>query len=152
MGSAARRLMEADAFLVWCLDQEDRWELIDGVPIEMMAGASEIHDRIAVNVIAHLHVQLRGGPCRPTTAAIALRTRIRSVRRPDVMVTCDPSRGDVYDAQKHRMVVEILSASNVGVAWDRKLREYRRREDLDYILLIDSKLVGATLYTRAGKD
>ncbi len=152
MGSAARQLMEADEFLVWCLDQENRWELIEGVPVEMMARASEIHDRIAVNVIISLGNQLRGGPCRPTTADIALRTRIRSVRRPDVMVTCDPPRGDVYDAQKPRMVVEVLSASNVGVAWDRKLREYRRREDLAYILLIDSKLVGATLYVRTGQD
>ena len=42
----------------------------------------------------------------------------------------------------------MLSPSNVGVAWDRKLREYRRREGLDYILLIDAKLVAATLYLR----
>ena len=148
MAGAALRLMEAEEFLLWCLDKDARYELIEGVPVEMMAGASAVHDRIVVNIISLLHAQLRGGPCHPATADLAVRTRIRSVRRPDVTVTCDPPRGDVYDAQQPRMVVELLSPSNVGVAWDRKLREYRRREGLDYILLIDAKLVAATLYLR----
>ena len=148
MAGAALRLMEAEEFLLWCLDKDARYELIEGVPVEMMAGASAVHDRIVVNIISLLHAQLRGGPCHPATADLAVRTRIRSVRRPDVTVTCDPPRGDVYDAQQPRMVVEVLSPSNVGVAWDRKLREYRRREGLDYILLIDAKLVAATLYLR----
>ena len=148
MAGSALRLMEAEEFLLWCLDKDARYELIEGVPVEMMAGASAVHDRIVVNIISLLHAQLRGGPCHPATADLAVRTRIRSVRRPDVTVTCDPPRGDVYDVQQPRMVVEVLSPSNVGVAWDRKLREYRRREGLDYILLIDAKLVAATLYLR----
>lgn len=151
MAGAALRLMEADEFLVWCLDKEPRYELVAGVPVEMMAGASEVHDGIVVNIISLLKGQLRGSPCRPTTADIALRTRIRSVRRPDVTVTCGPPpRDNVYEAQQPRLVVEVLSPSNVGIAWDRKLREYRRREDLDYILLVDAKLIAATLYTRTG--
>ena len=149
MAGAALRLMEADEFLVWCLDKEARYELIEGVPVEMMTGASGLHDRIVVNIISLLNSQLRGGPCRPTTADIALRTRIRSVRRPDVTVTSDPPRGGVYDAQQPRMVVEVLSPSNTGVAWDRKMREYRRRDELEYILLVNSQIVGVTLYQLA---
>ncbi len=84
MAGAAPQLMEADEFLVWCLDQEARYELIEGVPVEMMAGASEVHDRVVVNIISLLNAQLRGSDYRPTTADIALRTRIRSARRPDV--------------------------------------------------------------------
>ena len=149
MAGAALRLMEPDEFLVWSLDKEARYELVEGVPIEMMAGASGIHDRLVVNIISLLNGQLRGSGCRPTTADTAVRTKIRSVRRPDVTVTCDPPRGDVYEAKQPRMVVEVLSPSNKGVAWDRKMREYRRHEALDYILLIDSELVSATLYTRS---
>ena len=149
MAGAALRLMEADKFLVWCLDKEARYELIEGVPVEMMAVASEVHDRIVVNIISLLNAQLRGSPCRPTTADIALRTRIRSLRRPDVTVTCGPPRADVYDAQQPRMVVEVLSPSNVGVGWERKMRELRQREGLDYILLVDAQVVAATLYQRS---
>jgi Uma2 family endonuclease len=152
MAGAALRLMEADEFLVWSLDQETRYELVEGVPVEMMTGASGLHDLIVTNIIAALKSQLRGGPCRPTTADIAVRTRIRSVRRPDVTVTCDPPRGDVYEAIEPKLVVEVLSPSNKGVAWDRKMREYRRMTNMDYILLVDSETVAATLYSREGSD
>ena len=148
MSNTAVKLMDPDEFLLWCLDREERYELIDGVPVEMMAGASGMHDRIVVNLIMSLGQQLRGKPCRPTTADTALRTRIRSVRRPDVMVTCDAPRDDVYEAVDPRLAVEVLSKSNVGVPWDRKLKEYRRHELLEYILLVDSALVAVTLYQR----
>ena len=29
-----------DEFLIWCLGQEERYKLIDGIPVEMMTGAS----------------------------------------------------------------------------------------------------------------
>lgn len=148
MAGAALKLMEPDEFLLWCTRQEARYELVDGEPVEMMAGASGLHDLIVTNLIALFKAELRGTPCRPTTADIAVRTRIRSFRRPDVTVTCDPPRGDVYEAQEPRMVIEVLSQSNAGVSWERKLREYRRLEALDYILLVDSQFVAATLYAR----
>jgi Uma2 family endonuclease len=150
MSFAAERLMDVDEFFAWQQRQEKRYELVDGVPMEMMTGASRMHDLIVTNIIALLKDKLRGGPCHPTTADIAVRTRIRSLRRPDVTVTCDPPRSDVYDAREPRMVVEVLSPSNKGLKWTRKLDEYRRHEALDYILLVDSESVGATLYSRSG--
>ncbi len=149
MAYAAETLMEVDEFFAWQARQEKRYELVDGVPIEMMTGASSMHDLVVTNMIALFKGQLRGGPCRPTTADIAIRTRIRSLRRADVMVTCDPPRRDVYEALEPRLVVEVLSPSNTGVKWDRKLNEYRRHEALDYILLVDSEVVAVKLYTRA---
>lgn len=148
MAVAALNLMDADEFFAWSSRQEARYELVDGIPLEMMSGASRVHDKMVINLIRSLSNQLRGTPCGPTTADTALRTRIRGVRRPDVMVTCDPPRSDVYEALQPRMVVEVLSPSNKGVAWDRKMREYRRHEALNYILLIDSEVVGVTLYER----
>lgn len=149
MATTALKLMDADEFLVWCLDKETRYELVDGVPVEMMAGASSVHDTIVINIITMLRNQLRGSGCRPATADTALRTRIRAVRRPDVTVTCDPPRSSVYEALQPRMVVEVLSPSNKGLSWDRKMREYRRHEALQYILLIDSEVVDVTLYERS---
>ena len=49
MGSAATKLMEPDAFLAWCQTREERWELVDGIPLEMMTGASALHDLIVTN-------------------------------------------------------------------------------------------------------
>ena len=150
MGDRVQKVMDGDEFLLWCLDQDDRYELVNGIPAKMMAGASEIHDLLVVNVIAALHRQLRGSRCRPTTANIAVRTRIRNYRRPDVTVTCGPTpRADRFDAEEPKMVVEVLSPSNVGLDWQRKIEEYRTHPTLRYILLIDTKRAGATLLSRA---
>ncbi len=148
MPSTARTLMNSDEFLIWCLDQEDRYELVEGVPFKMMTGDSTRHDRIIVNLIMELGQQLRGTKCHPTTADIAVKTRIRSIRRPDVTVTCDPPRSDIYDAATPKLVVEVLSPSNRGIAWQRKLEEYRNRDGLIYILLVESDAPAAILLTR----
>ena len=164
MTGTAQKLMENDEFLLWCLDQDDRYELVDGVPVsmmtevtqiidgvavKMMAGASNRHDQIVVNIIAELRAQLRGTGCRAATADIAVKTRNRSFRRPGVTVTCDPPRRDTYDATTAKMVVEVLSPTNRGIAWQRKLEEYRNREGLIYILLVEADAIAASLLSRA---
>jgi len=101
-----------------------------------------------VNFIIALGLQLRGTPCRPATADIALRTKRRSVRRPDVTITCDPASPTTYDVESARLVVEVLSPSNRGIDWQRKLEEYRHRDGLSYILLVESEKVGAILLHR----
>lgn len=137
--------------MIWCLDQDERYELVDGVPVKMMAGASNYHDVIVVNVLISLGTQLRGTPCRAATPDTAVRTKIKGVRRPDVTVTCDEPKPDSYEAQTPRMIVEVLSKTNAGIGWERKLDEYRRLKGLAYLLLIDSREPKATLYTRDGE-
>jgi Uma2 family endonuclease len=153
MANAAPQLMTVDQFLGWQASQSDLFELIDGVPAlyrgaDMMAGGSSLHDRIITNIIIALGNQLGDGPCRPATADLGLRTKIKSLRRADILVTCDPPRDDLYEATDPRMVVEVLSPSNVGVAWDRKLNEYRQHGKLEYILLIDARVMDVKLYSR----
>lgn len=111
MGNSALRQMDADEFLLWCLDQEDRYELVDGVPVKMgdgpkmMTGASRLHDRLVTNMIISLGPPFRGSRYFSTTADIAVRTKIRRVRRPDVTVTCGEPRDDVYEAEDPKMVI-----------------------------------------------
>ena len=152
MTVTARRQMTVEEFFQWQEGQEDRYELVDGWPLKMMSGASNFHDVIVVNLIIALGNQLRGTPCRATTPDSSVRTRIKSIRRPDVTVTCEPPLPNTYEARDPRLVVEVLSSSNVGVTWQRKLEEYRKLQGLVYILLIDSRTVDATLYTRTGTD
>jgi Uma2 family endonuclease len=146
---AAPKLMEPDEFLLWQLGQDSRYELVEGIPVEMMAGASGVHDTIAMNIIALLRAQLRGTGCYVRSADTALRTKIRSLRRADALVTCEPPRTDSYEAIEPRLVVEVLSRSNVGTRWDRKMAEYRRHAKLDYILIVDSETQGAILHFRS---
>lgn len=150
MAETYQRSMTAEEFLDWQLGQEDRYELIDGYPIKLMTGATDYHDRVVTNIIAALHAQLRGKHCRVATADLAVHTRIRGFRRSDVVVTCGQMTGDSTVAEDPRLVVEVLSKSNTGIDWQRKLDEYRHLKGLAYILLVDSRLQAATLYVRSG--
>ncbi len=156
MAGTATKLMTVEEFFVWQQAQDDRYELVDGVPVclrdplTLMTGASSLHDRITGNVLASLHGQLRGSPCWPATADLALRTKIRSLRRADVLVTRDEPRPDIYEALEPKMVVEVLSPSNKGMPWQRKIEEYRQHGKLRYLLLIASDAEQATLIRREG--
>jgi Uma2 family endonuclease len=76
MPQAAPVRMTVDQFLEWQLRQERLHELVDGVPVlplKMMTGATQRHDRVVVNVLANLVNKLRGQPCRPMTDDVAVR-------------------------------------------------------------------------------
>lgn len=150
MAQVATKQMTCDEFFAWQQRQEERYELVEGVPVKMMTGASSQHDRITSNILIALGNQLDGSPCWPATADLALRTRIRSLRRADVLVTCDEPSLDVYEAHEPKMVVEVLSPSNKGLAWHRKLEEYRQHPKLIYLLFIETEQEQATLVARDG--
>ena len=156
MGRAATKTMTVEEFFEWQKRQENLYELVEGVPvlyrgIEMMSGGSGTHDRVITNLIIAIGTQLGDGPCRPATADYAIRTKIKSLRRADVLITCDEVRPDVFESLDPRAVIEVLSPKNTGVAWQRKLDEYRRHAKLDYILLVDSRVWDVKLYTRTRK-
>ncbi len=78
-------------FLEWQLHQQQRYELVDGVP-RAMTGARFRHDRVLVNTSSALLDALEAidSPCRPFTADIAVRVPTGDLRRPDVAVYCPP--------------------------------------------------------------
>ncbi len=151
MPTSAIKLMTIDEFLLWQRSQPERYELVEGAPVKLMTGASLQHDRITSNVLIALGNQLAGSPCWPATADVGLRTRLRSLRRADVLVTCDEPRPDAYEAEEPKMVVEVLSPSNKGMGWQRKIEEYRQHPKLVYLLFVDSEQEQATLVAREGE-
>jgi Uma2 family endonuclease len=153
MADSARLTMTPEDFFVWQRDQDELYELVDGQPVprhRMMTGASMQHDRATVNVIVSLGTQLRGTSCRPTTADIALRTSIRGLRRPDVMVECAPLVPDTYEAREPKLVVEVASPSTTTIDQTRKVEEYKRHPTLASILLVETLKPQALLYRRLG--
>ena len=151
MADPARRLMAPEDFFAWQLAQDAAYELVDGIPARrhrMMTGASSQHDIATANMIGMLYNQLKGSRCRVTTADTAIRTSIRSVRRPDVMVECAEPVWDGYEAVEPRLVVEVASPSTSSVDQTRKLEEYKRHPTLDHILLVETLSPEALLYRR----
>jgi Uma2 family endonuclease len=150
MAEPQRRLMTVEEFFAWQERQEERYELVDGVPVPLrgMTGASNAHDAIVVNIILSLGNQLRGGPCRVATADTAVRTAIRRVRRPDVTVECAPIDPASYEARSPRLLVEVFSPSTRAIDQVRKPEEYKRLPTVAALLFIEPRQPQALLLSR----
>lgn len=149
--TAARKLMTADEFLTWCLDQEGKWELVDGIALQMMAGATESHDRIVVNLIATLRDRLRGGPCRPKTADQAARIPKGNIRRPDVTIDCGSPAPQSLESTAPAVFFEVLSPSTRAFDQIKKPEEYKTVPTLKHFVLLDPDRARAWVWTREGE-
>jgi Uma2 family endonuclease len=129
--------------------QEEKWELIDGVPHQQAQGTFE-HQEIILELGAQLRTYLRGKPCRVAAEpAVWLEKMADSAQDyvvPDIVVVCDPPKiisGGIVGAPD--MIVEIISPSTEN--WDRlnKLRRYRRAGVREYWIVDPDGLV--SVYT-----
>jgi Uma2 family endonuclease len=135
-------------FFEWQLRQTERYELVGGFPVRMMAGARNVHDDIVVNLIAELRNQLRGGPCRPFTGDGSLETIPGQIRRPDAGVDCGRRDPTGLMAVEPKMVAEVLSPTTRDFDAFEKLAEYRQVEGLEHILLIEPNAAEIVLWSR----
>lgn len=147
--------MSEDQFFAWQEKQDRLYELVDGLPVlplKMMTGASQAHDRAAVNIIRSLGNQLRGGPCRPTTSDLAVRIPAGNIRRPDVTIEC--GHGDRRDMAVHdpRVVIEVLSPSTMSFDRFKKVLEYQTLPTLTHILLVDTEAPRIDVLSRSADE
>ena len=157
MADAARvrrhipRRMTIDEFFAWQAEQDINYELVDGVPVphvKAMTGASDRHDRVTVNVIGTLFPQLRGTPCRLSTADKSVMTAMGTTRRPDVIVESGTPELTSVAADRPRVVIEVLSPSTTRYDRVRKLVEYQATPAIDVILLMDTERPRVTVFRR----
>lgn len=110
-----KRYTYAD-YVTWADDE--RWELIDGVPYMMTPAPIMGHQEISMRLGAELLVQLRGKSCfpyaAPTDVTFEESKDTPTVVQPDLFVLCgDYKRGKrVVDVPT--LIVEILSPSTSG--------------------------------------
>uniref|UniRef100_E6VGY6 Putative restriction endonuclease domain-containing protein n=1 Tax=Rhodopseudomonas palustris (strain DX-1) TaxID=652103 RepID=E6VGY6_RHOPX len=142
--------VSAEQFLAWVAGQEQRYELVEG-EIVAMAGAGRRHDAIIVNLTAAIHGQVRGGPCQTFTGDTYVATTPSTRRMPDLGVDCGQPVEESLVADQPVLVVEVLSPTTSGFDVTVKLAEYQSLVCLEYILLIDTEMASAHLYTR-GED
>jgi Uma2 family endonuclease len=151
MAEPQLRRMTQDEFLAWQAKQDKLYELVDGLPVlplKMMTGATQNHDRVVVNIIRELGNQLRRGPCRPTTDDLAVRIPAGNIRRPDLTIECGTPGGRDMLVNEPRVVVEVLSPSTRSFDRFRKLIEYQSIDSLVHILLVDTEAPRIDMVTR----
>jgi len=149
MSEPAQRRWTVEEFFAWQKDQPFRYELVGGFPVRLMAGATNVHDDIVVNLIAELREQLRGGGRRPFTGDGSIETRPGQIRRPDAGIDCGRRDPNATMAAEPRMVAEILSPSTRDFDTFEKLEEYKAVASLDYLLVIEPNAPEVVMWSRA---
>ena len=149
MAEPAPHPWAVETFFAWQERQAERYELVGGFPLKMMAGARNVHDDIVVNILADLRNQLRGRPCRPFTADGSVETLPGRIRRPDLGIDCGRRDPEMFKAAEPRLVMEVLSPGTRDFDTFEKLGEYKGVESLDHIVFVEPDMPLVVHWCRA---
>jgi Uma2 family endonuclease len=156
--TAARRpeAMDIGTFLAWEDAQEEKHELIDGVPVlrrlRLMSGRSPEHALIAANIIRSLGNRLRAGPCRPFTSDLRVIMADGGLRYPDATVLCRPLRKGEQTVSDPKVLFEVLSPSNKPLQLTRLLHDYQGIASVAHIALVSQDGPFVQLWSRDGAN
>jgi Uma2 family endonuclease len=121
-------------------DSPVRHEYVNG-QVYAMAGASDRHNRIALNLASRLNDHLNGGPCEVFIADIKVMVDPVVYYYPDVVVTCDPPGGDPYVRTQPHLIIEVVSPSTERTDRHEKLFAYQRVPSLqEYVLVLQDRM------------
>ena len=148
MADPAEKPWTLEAFFAWQEHQAERYELVGGFPIRMMAGAKNRHDDIVVNLIAALRPRLRATSCRAFTGDGSVETYPGQIRRPDAGIDCGRRDPDGYVAAEPKLVAEVLSPSTRDFDTIEKLAEHKTVASIDTILVVESNAPEVVVWTR----
>ena len=108
LNPAYQPISEAD-YLQGELLAETKHEYIDG-QVHAMAGASENHNLLSVNIATELKTRLKGTPCRVFIADMKVKVGANFFY-PDVMVVCQEDNDNEYYKTAPVIIVEVLYKS-----------------------------------------
>ena len=112
---------------------EGRWELIKGVPHDMNATPTPLHQSIVGNIMSELRTFLGKGECQVFVAPLDVRLsreedyqNCDTVIQPDVLVVCQKERIDDTGLNgAPDLVVEVLSPATAFKDRNQKFKLYR---------------------------
>ena len=115
-------------------------EYMDGY-VYAMAGASDAHVTISLNVASILKNHLRGSGCRAYMSDMRVNVATRnSYYYPDVVVTCDARDKILTHHKEHPcLIIEVLSTSTEAFDRGDKFTDYQQLESLQEYVLVNQK-------------
>ena len=141
--------MTIEEYFVWELDQDIRYEYING-EVFAMTGGTIPHNDITLNLYTALHPHLRSRGCRVNILDVKVQvTPTSPYFYPDLIVSCHP---DDINARKFiqnpKLIVEVLSPGTSSKDRGEKFRYYLTIPSLQEYILIDSEKISIERYCR----
>jgi Uma2 family endonuclease len=115
-----------------------------------LAGATEDHNRIALNIAAALLPGARAVGCRVVGSDQKLEAGDHLYYYPDVQVLCDPTDNDPLIKRRPCVVVEVVSDSTEAIDRREKLLVYRGIPSLSLYLIVAQDHRDVTVHYRDG--
>lgn len=151
MSSEALKKLSTEEYLEIERRSEFKSEFWDG-EMFAMAGASEAHNLVVLNIGAELRNQLKKRPCKAYLNDMRVRIpRSPSYKYPDVVIICGQPQFE--DTQQDTLlnptvIIEVLSPSTEAYDRGTKFKEYRKIESLQEYVLISQDKVWIERYVR----
>ena len=126
-------------YLTW--DDDERWEIIDGVPYDMSPAPAPTHQLILGELYLQFSLWLKGKPCRLFLAPFDVRLpeagesddQVETVVQPDLSIICDSTKLDKAGCRgAPDLVVEILSPATARKDLTVKFAKYERAGVREY--------------------
>ena len=123
--------------------EDERWELIDGVPYAMTA-PQRLHQKIVSELSRQVGNYLQGKPCEVYVAPFDVRlprqdeadAKVETVVQPDLSVICDPSKLDKQGCRgAPDWIIEVLSPSTALKDMNTKRGLYERHGVQEYWII-----------------
>ena len=106
-----------------------------------MAGGTDNHDRIALNLLTLVNLHLGDSACRFHSGNVKVNYKDEYYYYPDAFVTCDPrDRDDRYIKRYPKLVVEVLSTSTQAFDSGEKFEDYKQLASLEEYVLISQDI------------
>lgn len=95
-------------YVTW--PNDERWELIDGVPYNLTLAPTPRHQKVAARFFSRLEAALEGKPCPPFIAPTDVVLSEYDVVQPDILVICDEQKVTRINIRgAPALVVEVAS-------------------------------------------
>lgn len=122
-------------------------EFIDG-EVYAMAGASERHHRIALNLIKKLDSHLEDAECDAFITDMKLKADEKTFYYPDVFVACDKSPESEYYRAEPILIIEVTSPSTHQTDRREKLRAYQQIPCVQEYVIVEQDKIYLELHRR----
>ncbi|MCB1142559.1 MAG: Uma2 family endonuclease [Leptospiraceae bacterium] len=133
------KIFTEQEYLEYDLASQDKNEFFNG-QIYAMAGASEKHNTISMNLSISIGLQLRNKPCKVYAGDMRIKVKSTGLfAYPDLLVACPEKvfSGDSPDTLLNPIVIiEILSDSTESIDRGAKFAHYRQIPSLQEYVLI----------------
>ncbi|MGB2924903.1 MAG: Uma2 family endonuclease [Limnothrix sp.] len=102
-----------------------------------MAGGSDDHSRIAINLLTEMNLHLRGSDCQFFSGDVKVNYADNFFYYPDAFVTCDPrDKQNRYVKQYPKLIAEVLSPSTTAFDRTEKFSDYQAIATFEEYILI----------------